>query len=157
MKQSYYLLFILPLFLFSSCEPEGRVYTDHKELSPDIEWKKEDVRSFEVPINDNSVAYDLSLSFRFANGYQYEIAKVKVTEVSPGGATSEKEYDLIVRDENGEFIGEAGYDIWDSEHLIEPNKKFEETGTYSYTIEHMMPKDPLYFAMEIGVVLDKAK
>ncbi|PCJ77891.1 MAG: hypothetical protein COA57_16420 [Flavobacteriales bacterium] len=140
-----------------ACKPEGRIYVEFQELSPEVEWLKKDTREFKVPVEDNSLAYNMSLSFRYAEGYQYQVAKVKVTETSPSGKETIKEYDLKVREDNGDYIGEAGFDIWDSEHLVEPNKKYEETGTYAYVIEHNMPKDPLVFAMEIGVILDKVK
>lgn len=99
----------------------------------------------------------MSLSFRFANGYQFDVAKVKVTEISPSGKQSEQEYELLIRDEKGEYIGKPGYDIWDSEHKVEPNKTYAEQGTYTYIIEHIMPTDPLHYAMEIGVIIDEIK
>ena len=139
-----------------ACQPENRIYIEHQELSPEIEWLKKDVREFKVPIEDNSIAYNMSLSFRYASGYQYQTANVKVTETSPSGKEIVKEYELKVRESNGDYIGEVGYDIWDSEHLVEPNKKYKETGTYTYVIEQNTPVDPLNFAMEIGVILDKA-
>ncbi|NQY67853.1 MAG: hypothetical protein HRT72_09050 [Flavobacteriales bacterium] len=135
---------------------ENRIYSDHQELSPQVEWKKADTREFEVPVEDNSQAYNFGLSFRFAHGYQFKVAKIKVTETSPSGKEEVNEYELKIRDDKGEYIGEAGYDIWDSEHVIVPNKKFSETGVYKYKLEHVMPQDPLNFAMEIGVILDKA-
>jgi len=138
-----------------ACQPESRVYVEHQELSPEVEWLKKDVREFKVPIENNSQTYKMSISFRYANGYQYQTANVKVTEISPSGKESVKEYELKVREANGDYIGEAGYDIWDSEHLIEPSKKYEETGTYTYKIEQNTPVDPLNFAMEIGLILDK--
>ena len=152
-----YLIILVISTSIVGCQPEGRVYVDHQELSPDVEWLKKDVREFKVPVEDKSQAYNLSLSFRYANGYQYQTANVKVTETSPSGKETVKEYELKVREANGDYIGEAGYDIWDSEHLIEPNKKYEETGTYTYKIEQNTPIDPLYFAMEIGLILDKVK
>ena len=140
-----------------ACEPDGRVYVDHQELSPELEWLKKDVRTFKVPVEDNAVAYNLSLSFRYITGYQYQTAQVKVTETSPSGVETVSKYDLKVRDANGDYLGEAGLDIWDSEHLVESNKKYAEKGTYTYVIEQNTPVDPLNFAMEIGVVLDKVK
>lgn len=148
----------LIVFLFlTSCQPEGRVFVEHKELSPDLEWLKKDSREFNVLIEDNSINYDFKISFRYANGYQYKTANIVVKEISPSGKETSNNYELKIRDENGEYIGEAGYDIWDSEHLVEPSKKFEESGTYTYIIEHNMPKDPLHFAMEVGIVVDKVK
>lgn len=140
-----------------ACQPEGRIYNEHQELSPEVEWLKKDVREFKVPITNNSQEYNMSISFRYANGYQYKTANIKVTETSPSGKESVKDYELQIRKENGDYIGEAGYDIWDSEHLIEPSKKFEETGTYTYKMEHIMPNDPLNFAMDIGLILDVKK
>jgi len=55
-----------------SCQPEGRIYAEHQALSPDVEWLKKDKREFNVPVTDNSLVYDLGLSFRFAEGYQYQ-------------------------------------------------------------------------------------
>lgn len=140
-----------------ACQPEDRVFLEHQDLSPEVEWLKKDARTFKIPITNNNQAYNMSLSFRYANGYQYQTANVKVTETSPSGKETIKEYELKVREANGDYIGEAGYDIWDSEHLVESNKKYEETGTHTYVIEQNTPVDPLNFAMEIGLILDKSK
>ena len=44
-----------------ACQPEGRIYVKHQELSPMLEWLKKDIREFKVPIIDNSIAYNMSL------------------------------------------------------------------------------------------------
>ena len=155
MKNLFVAVFIS--ITFASCQPEGRVFIEHQELSPEVEWLKEDTRTFNVPVEDNNKTYNLSLSFRYAYGFQYNAARILLTETSPNGEKTQQSYDLKVRDEKGEYIGEAGYDIWDSEHLIVPNKRFLEKGVYTYTIEHEMPDDVLNFAMEIGVILDEVK
>ncbi|PHR25111.1 MAG: hypothetical protein COA38_16195 [Fluviicola sp.] len=151
-----FVALIVSLGLFS-CQPEGRVFSENQELSPQVEWLKKDVLEFKVPIEDNSSAYNMSLTFRFATGYQYRTANVKVTETSPSGNEVVKEYELTVIKSNGEYIGDGSLDIWDSEHLVESDKKYEETGTYTYKIEQNMPVDPLNYAMELGLILDKAK
>lgn len=144
-------------FVLLSCQPEGRVYSDHKELSPELEWLQKDKREFKVPIEDTDTTYDLSLSFRYATGFPYKTLNVKVTRVSPKGEESVKAYQLQVRDDKGEYIGDPGLDIWDSEHLVDEGISYEEKGTYTYIVEHSMPQDPVNFAMEIGVIVDKAK
>lgn len=149
------IIFLAISISLMACQPENRVYVEHQELSPEVEWLKKDVREFKVPIEDNSLEYNMSLTFRYATGYQFQTAMVKVTEISPSGIETVKEYTLKVREANGDYIGEPGYDIWDSEHLVEPNKTYEEIGTYTYIIEQNTPVDPLNFAMEIGIVLDK--
>jgi len=153
-KQLTVLAIVISLI---ACQLEDRIYIEHQELSPEVEWLKKDLRTFKVPVSDNSQGYNMSLSFRYASGYQYQTANVKVTETSPSGKESVKDYVLKVREANGDYIGEPGYDIWDSEHLVEANKHYKETGIYTYVIEQKTPVDPLKFAMEIGVILDKAK
>jgi gliding motility-associated lipoprotein GldH len=148
------ILGIATSLVFFGCQPEGRVFVEYQELSPEVEWLKKDTRTFNVPVEDISIAYDLSLSYRYASGYQYPETIVAVTETSPSGVEVTKDYTLKVVDAKGDYIGEPGLDIWDSEHLIVSGKEFEEKGTYTYTISHKMD-DPLAFAMEIGVVLDK--
>lgn len=149
-------ILIIAIGLFA-CQPEGRIFIEHQELSPDLEWLKKDTREFKVPVNDNSLVYNMSLSFRYINGFEYSFVKVKITETSPSGIEGVKEYDLKVREENGDYIGELAYEIWDSEHMIEQNIKYKETGTYTYVIQHNMSEDPLKYAMEIGVILDKVQ
>jgi gliding motility-associated lipoprotein GldH len=151
-------IILLSFFALSliACQPENRVFLEHQELSPNLEWLKKDVPVFNVPIADSSGLYDMSLAFRFANGYQYQVLLVKMTETSPSGKQQVTEHELKVREDNGEYIGEAGLDIWDSEHLIAQGRTFEEAGTYSFTIEHNMPVEVLNYAMEIGVIVDKS-
>lgn len=152
--------FGITLFLGSiliGCQPEGRVFEEHQDLSPNIEWLKKDARSFDVTIKDVNTPYNVRLAFRYANGYPYPIARVKLTEKGPEGQINVSEHDLKVRSKNGEYIGEPGYDIWDSEHLILPNKTYSAAGNYTYTVEHAMPTDPLNFAMEVGLIIDQVK
>ncbi|MCA1764519.1 MAG: gliding motility lipoprotein GldH [Flavobacteriales bacterium] len=101
MKTHFVLTALFLAAVLIGCQPEGRIYVEHKELSPDLEWSKEDKREFKVPVEDNTALYDMRLSFRYATGYQYRVVKVKVTETSPAGEETVSEYELKVRDENG--------------------------------------------------------
>jgi len=103
------------------------------------------------------MTYDLSVSFRYAEGYIFDVLRINIKEITPSGIEQNTSHDLKIREANGEYIGEAGFDIWDSEHLIQSELKYEETGTYTYIIEHDMPTDPLNYSMEIGLILDKSK
>ncbi len=143
------------IFLLNSCKPENRIYEKHKSLSPDVEWLKEDIKTFKVDVNDTSHAYEFNLAFRYANGYMWNEAKIIVKEITPSGKESTIPYSLVIREKNGDYIGEAGYDIWDSTHLVDANKSYKETGDYTYEISHDMPQDDFPFAMEIGLIIDK--
>ena len=66
-----FLMFSLAAGLIS-CQPGGHVYYKHLDLSPQVEWLKKDSREFKITIKDINIAYKMSLSFRYAEGYQYQ-------------------------------------------------------------------------------------
>ncbi len=154
--------FLTIVFLFSilhfntACNP-NKIYEKHLELSENLEWKKSDIKKFEIEIKDNAIPYNFYLAFRFADGYPFTSVKLLVKEIQPDGSFEELPYELQLRDEKGNYIGSPGFDIWDSEHLIIPNKKFLQSGKYVYEITHDMPLDPLPLSMEVGIKIEKAK
>jgi gliding motility-associated lipoprotein GldH len=137
------------------CHPQGREFVEHKELSPLVEWLKKDVIEFKVPIENVQQEYRMSLAFRYVFGYEYEFIKVKVTEISPNGDEIVKEYELNLKDKDGKYVGDPGLSFFDSEHLIEASKTFNQTGIYTYKIEHMMPKDPVSYSLDLGLIFDR--
>ncbi len=142
------------VFILVSCKSKNRIFSENQELSPQMEWLKSDLKTFKVKIDDINQNYKLSLAFRYAEGFQSKTIKVKLTEISPSKKKTIKIYDLKVLNEKGEYIGEPGLDIWDSEHLVEKDKKYLEKGKYTYKIEHQMPSEVVNMAMEIGLILD---
>ena len=148
---------VVMLICLVGCSIEGRDYAEYKELSPMEEWLKKDVIVFKVPIEKDNLEYNMSLAYRYVVGHSHEIVKVKITETTPSGKVESVEYDLNMLDENGYYKGDGSLGIIDTEHLILANKTFKEKGTYNYEIEHMMPSDPIEFAVEIGVILDQVK
>lgn len=155
MKKIFAILIISISML--GCQPEGREYIEHKELSPQLEWLKKDVIEFKVPIEKENQEFKMSLAFRCVEGFQHEVLKVNVIETSPSGKEESKEYELTLKDKQGKYIGDPVLKFYDSEHVIETNKIFGEKGVYSYKIEHMMPNDPVNSALEIGVILDNVE
>jgi len=150
------LVALLGVLTFS-CQNENIIYSKNKELSPKLEWIKSDKIEFIVPITEANLTCKMNLNFRYATGYGYPNVLVKVIETSPSGVVTVFDYDLKLVDENGEYIGEPGLDIWDSHHTVESKKEFSETGDYKYVIEQTTPVDPLNHAMEIGIELEKIK
>ena len=152
MKSIVSLAFVAIIFI--GCQSKSRIYSENQELSPQMEWLKSDVKTFKVKIDDPKKSYKLSLAFRYAEGYSSKLLKVSVIEISPTKKEKVVKYVLKIINEKGEYIGDPGLDIWDSEHLVEQNKKYQEKGVYTYKIEHQMPSDVVNMAMEIGLIVD---
>lgn len=141
--------------ILSACSSGNTIYEEHKALSPELEWKKQDARTFEVEVTDVSVPYTIKLAFRYASGFQYKTMNVTVQETTPSGSTTNHNVSLKIINDKGDYIGEPGLDIWDSEHSFLNNVQFTEPGTYTYTIQHNMPQDPINMAMEVGLIVER--
>jgi len=143
------------VFLIQSCAPESQVYKERQDLSPEIEWKKEDVKTFTIPITEADKTYALSLELRYISGYPWDKAKVNAKITSPSGKVENKIYEMQIRDAEGNYQGNPGMDLWDSEHLVDESLSLPETGNYTIEFTHDMPKDPFPFVLELGVILNK--
>lgn len=136
--------------IFAACSDTNVIYEKHLELSPDVEWLKADVRSFEFQL-EGGKRYDLNIDLRYAQGMPFRTVPLKAF-ITMDGNTSEEVFLLQLRNEDGSYIGEPGFDIWDSSHhvgYLEPT----QSGMVRIVLSHDMPNDVLPFAMEIGVVV----
>lgn len=152
-----YVQILLLFVLLQACNT-NKIYEKHikvYESEHKVEWYKSNIKRFKIDIKDITTPYNFYLAFRYADGYPFTNVKVLLKEIQPDGSYEELSYELPLRDEQGNYIGSPGYDIWDSEHLIIPNKKYTQSGKYVYEITHDMPLNPLPLAMEIGIVLEK--
>lgn len=148
---------LVMLTCMAGCSLEGRDYAEYKELSPMEEWLRKDIIEFKIPIEKENQEYNMSLAYRYVVGHKHESVKVKVSETSPSGKEESLEHDLNMLDESGYYKGDGSLGIIDTEHLVSANKVFKEKGIYTYKIEHLMPNNPIEFATEIGMILDRVK
>jgi GldH lipoprotein len=99
-------------------------------------------------------ARELILTFRCASGYAYRNILINMTETDPQGQKSERLLDIPVKQENGEFYGEKGFDIIDIEYAIDLAKSFDKKGNWSYSFTQVMPNiESIDFPMELGLIL----
>jgi gliding motility-associated lipoprotein GldH len=138
-----------------SCQPGNRIYSKNQDLSPQLTWSRKDVKTFVIPVEEIDQEHTLRIAFRYAEGFPYESMLIQVREIAPSGEETVSPYTLTVRNKKGEYIGEPGLDIWDSEHVVDTKKKYTEKGEYTYKIEQAMTLDPVQLVMEIGMILDR--
>jgi gliding motility-associated lipoprotein GldH len=150
------ILRVALLTFLLACHPEGRVYVEHYELE-DLAWQSKQAIPFTVEIEESGASYRMSLAFRYAEGFQYDRLPVLVIETTPEGKENMYRYTLQIKNEEGDYIGDPGYDIWDLEQVVDERKNFPRQGTYQYKILHQLPVEPLHLAMEVGLILDKTE
>lgn len=149
--------FFITVLIFSgitSCSDKNIIFEEHQDLSADYTWKKDDVKTFVIDIQQNAHPMEFSVALRCATGYAYPNLPIRIKETGPDGTVVSRDMDITVRDANGEFLGEKGYDIVDIEQVIDAKKSFPSFGKYTYTIQQMAPEvDVLDYAMEIGLIV----
>ncbi|MFW5886185.1 MAG: hypothetical protein ACOCUL_00370 [Bacteroidota bacterium] len=152
MKKAFFV-YLLVLIVLSSCDP-NKIYHKNKRLSPNIEWLRSKKVEFNPSIVDTAVAYDVYFSFRHHTYYPHDALKIKVTKINPSGSKSSKDYTLILRD-GGTFKSKGAGDYWDYMELVEDNFLFEESGQYTYIVEHDMDVDPLTHVFDFGLIIKR--
>lgn len=154
MKQTLLLLLASVAFLLTSCDPS--VVYKQFETTSNLEWAKDDVKTFTFDNVDDTTAYDVYFAFRYAHGFRFKESSVLIVEGTPAGKRAELPLKFKTVDDNNDYIGDGSGDIWDLEIPIKENVTFEK-GKYTYAIGHTFPKDVVNMVMEVGIIIRKAE
>jgi gliding motility-associated lipoprotein GldH len=137
------------------CNP-NQIYNEHFETGEGFQWFKKDKKVFNVNIEDATQKYNVYLTFRYATGFAKREAPVTLSQKTPGGATTTNDYALKIRDDKGDYLGEPGGDIWDSEHQILKGISLE-AGTHEFILEHNNGEGTLFPVLDVGLIVEKVE
>lgn len=141
--------------LFTSCDSDT-VFKKNDDKFPQFRWEKGKEAVFEPEIDDTSLSYDVSINFRHVQGFQFRDLLLTVTRISPSGTEVSRNFDMSVIGVDDDYLSSCALDICDLQADFETGVRFDESGKYTYRIQHRMPLDPLPNVMEIGLVIRKA-
>jgi len=128
---------------------------------PQHKWKSSFKPSFTFTIKDTSTPYQLYVTLRHRDKYNYNNIYINLTTKQPGqDSTRTIMYPLeLGNDENG-WLGTGMDDIYDHRIPLTPAGTpyyFRKPGEYTFTIEQVMREDPLEYVMNAGIRVEKAK
>jgi gliding motility-associated lipoprotein GldH len=153
MKISTGILLLLFASVFFSCQEKKVVYESWVSTGEELQWSKSNILSTEIEVNDNSKPTELYVGVRYATGYAYDRLPLKMIQTAPDGKRTISQLDIPIRDKDGEFIGDKGFDIIDLEYLVNGEHSFPMHGKYTYSFEQTAEGiDPLHFVMELGIL-----
>lgn len=142
------------LFLVTSCN-QNRVFEKHRKNFTDYRWESTNVCEYTPVIEDADAKYDITFALRHIYGFQHKSLNINIEMTSPSGETKSNDYNIQVVGDKREYLSDCAGDYCDLETLIEEDFKFEETGTYTFKITHLMEDDPVQAVMEVGLIIDK--
>lgn len=152
------LSFITACITLVACGDDRVIYSDAQKFQGELEWRKSDVKVFEVPVEIINEKCEMILTFRCATGFLYDKMLIQMIETAPDGREVDRLIEIPVRNDKGEFYGDKGFDIVDIEFPLDLAKSFDRKGIWKYSFQQVMPgEDSVDFPMELGVILRHTK
>ena len=127
-KNSAVLLLIVTLFI--SCD-EKRVFDEYKSVGD--AWHKDSIVTFNLPELDSTKRYNLFISLRDNNKYQYNNLFLIVAMELPNGFTKVDTLEYQMANPDGTLLGDGFSDIKESKLYFKENVKFR--GKYKVHIK----------------------
>jgi gliding motility-associated lipoprotein GldH len=128
---------------------------------PGHSWKSSFQPSFDFIIKDTASPYQIYLTIRHDDKYNFNNIYVRLHTKQPGTDSVQTiPVDLrLANDEKGWKLNGVGMDdIWEHNLALTPTTRyfyFRKPGTYTFTIEQIMREDPLDHVYNIGLRLLK--
>jgi gliding motility-associated lipoprotein GldH len=128
-------LFLFGLILaFISCN-EKKIFSEYKTDFKANQWQKNDVKSFDITIDDESKNYDLTFILSHVFDYQFDKVPVTINIKNPKGETEIMKIDLILKDATGKDKGDCLGDICDLKQTFKKNVNLIK-GNYVISVAH---------------------
>ena len=131
MKKVFYL-FVLTLAL-SSCGPDF-ILDQQQEISSGV-WKYDDIKSFDVHIDDIDSKYNLQLLITYSKEYSYENVYMKIITKFPVKENREEQITISLADKNGQWEGKCNSSSCTAKVFLLDEFKFAEKGNYGFSFE----------------------
>ncbi len=153
--RKYAYLFLISAVLLTSCS-KRKVFEKYIDID-NYKWKRANLIKFEVPITDTTTNYDVTLNVRHTSYYAFANILLNVTTTYPAGDMRTKDYNIVLRNDDGTFKGEGAGDIWDLAYPVMTDVTFAQKGTYTFEVQNVMPAIEISDIMDVGLIVKKAK
>ena len=126
---------------------------------PKKEWKWDYKPEINFTISDTSSLYNIYISLRHTEAYEYRNLWLFVSTKLPGDSAYKKErIELPLQNPDGKWISATGMDdIWEHRILLFKEVSFKKPGTYSIQLEQNMRDNPLLNIMNAGIRIEKTR
>jgi gliding motility-associated lipoprotein GldH len=125
---------------------------------PKMEWKQSYKPVFTFEIKDTTAAYQLFITFRHNDRYNFNNVWVNLYTLSPDGESAKAQYELPLANNEKGWLATGMDDIYEHRIALTPlnqDFRFKRAGTYAFTLEHIMREDPLQQVLNVGLRIEK--
>lgn len=125
---------------------------------PGHQWQSSYRPGFSFTITDTASPYQLYVTLRHSNAYNYNNIWVNLYTRQPDGKTAQARYELPLANNQQGWLGTGMDDLFDHRIALTPPNQlfyFKQAGTYTFTIQHLMREDPLLHMWNVGLRVEK--
>ncbi len=142
------------IIALTGCDP-ARVFEENKKINNN-EWDQGTPLSFQVPVTDTALSYNVYINIRNAGFYRFSNLYLFINTVFPGGQLQRDTLECILAAPDGRWLGEGIGDIWDNRILFKSGVQFPQKGEYRFEIIQAMRTNPLPGIMDAGIRIEKS-
>jgi gliding motility-associated lipoprotein GldH len=149
MKISTLLLSLIGLLLFGCDSP---YFNERAEVANDV-WTYEDTKFFTFSAPDTQNLYDIALEVEYQTDYSYQNVYIELETLFPDGDTLTQSFSMDLADKFGNWLGDCSGDLCSKKALLQPQTRFEQSGTYHLNFRQFTRKDSLMgiHALELSI------
>ncbi|MFD2598284.1 gliding motility lipoprotein GldH [Sphingobacterium corticis] len=141
------------VFLVSAllCSCDKNVVFDQHSPVKDNYWERDSLAQFDVHIQDAKQKYHLLVDVRHNNFYPYTSLVFDLREQHESGLDTTYNAALQLTKPDGRWTGKSAGNLYHNVHSIQKNYSFPDTGTYHFSIRHLMEDQRLKGVTDIGL------
>lgn len=151
-KILFFLLFLVGLI---SCN-SSNTFSQFDKMPESNHWEQSDAKTYEFTIDNDTILYDIKFLFSHVYGYQFPDFPLDISIESPDGKKEVLNTTLLIKDGNGNDLGECSGDICDLSTIIR-GKTILQKGKYKITVSHSFKGPYLPNVIGVGLEVDKAE
>lgn len=121
----------------------------------DYQWDMNDVKSFDVPIQDTTHSFDVFIMLRNNGQYPWRNIHLFVTTTSPAGQQVKDTVEYYLADEMGKWLGSGWGNIWTNQLPYRINVRFPYKGIYEFNVQQGMRNEQLPGILDVGLMIKR--
>ncbi len=147
------LLPVLLAIVAFSCT-NNEIYFKYKNI-PLQGWNKDSICTFEIPVTNTSVNYDVYIKIRNRGEYPHQNLWLFITKITPDSVVSKDTINFYLADQRGKWIGSGVGSVFEMPVIYQQNYHFPKVGKYTFEIAQGMRDSILIGINDVGMMVEK--
>jgi gliding motility-associated lipoprotein GldH len=153
--KKYILYFLIIISICISSCTQLQLFEKNSTI-PNNKWNANFTATGSFDIKDTGSFYNIYIIIRHTDAYKYNNIWLNIGFQAPADTIFNQKREIILGTDISGWVGVGMNDIWEVRELLTPiPRKFKKTGTYHFSIQHIMRDNPLLYIMAVGLRVQK--